>query len=61
MGEKGSVVVETETEAWAERIIQKIVDPEVARSEAKKLRERFLLDTRIATSQMEFAKVISGQ
>ena len=61
MGEKGSVVVETETEAWAERITQKIVDPEAARSEAKKLRERFLLDTRIATSQMEFAKVISGQ
>ena len=61
MDEKGSVVVETDRGTWADRITQKIVDPEAARSEAKKLRERFLLDTRIATSQMEFAKVISGQ
>ena len=61
MDETGSVVAETDLGIWAERINQKIINPDAARSEARKLRERILLSTKIATSQIDFSKIISGE
>ena len=61
MDEKDSVVVETDPGTWAERIIQKLEDPDAAGSKAKKLRERILFDTKIAAAQMDFVKIIAGE
>ena len=56
MNEKGSVVDSMDERLWAERIIEKIKNP----YDINDLKERLLLDTRIAFIHQEFTTVICG-
>ena len=60
MKEIDSVVDEVDEPSWAKRIIQKINDPVTSQEKAAHLREGLLLDTRIASTNQEFTKLISG-
>ena len=56
MNEKDSVVDELKKKSWAKRIYWKLKNP----TNPLDLRERLLLDTRIASTHQDFMKLISG-
>ena len=52
---------EVNTKTWKERIIQKLITPDVARQRANTLREQLLLDTSIARTHLDFINTIAGK
>ena len=56
----GKHKLKVNAELWKERIIQKLVRPDESQIAAKRLREKFLLDTSIAQTHLDFIKVIAG-
>ena len=51
---------ESDVETWKERIIQKIMNPKEAQSQASRLREQLLLDVSIASTHLDFINIIVG-
>ena len=60
MKENDSVVDEVDEISWAKRIYEKMKNPDASEVKTARLRERLLLDTRIASTHQEFIKLISG-
>ena len=50
---------ESEIQTWKGRIIQKILNPEEAQCQARRLREQLLLDTSIASTHLDFINTIA--
>ena len=50
----------SDVETWKLRIIQKIMNPEEAQSQASRLREQLLLDVSIASTHLDFINTIVG-
>ena len=67
MGEGEAIVYNTtgslqnDSEVWSEKIYQKISDPQNAQMMAQSLRGTLLLDTSIASSHVEFIKMVTGR
>ena len=60
MNEKDSVVDEGDERSWANRISEKMRNPVRSHEKAKDLRDRLLLDTRIASTHRGLTKLICG-
>ena len=54
------VVHKSEFEIWKERIIQKLIKPDMARQRANNLRKELLLVTSITKSHLDFINTIAG-
>ena len=52
-------LVKTKTQAWRERIIEKLVRPDEAQQTADRLREQLLLDTSIAQTHLDFIDTVT--
>ena len=52
---------EPDVETWKQRIIQKIMNPDKAHSQASRLREQLLLDIRITSTHLDFVSIIVGR
>ena len=50
-----------DVQAWKERLINKVTNPEEAQNIAAKLRKMLLLDTRIATTHLDFIQTITSK
>ena len=50
-----------DSRVWSKRIIQKISDPAEAQKCAQSLRTTLILDTSIATSHLEFIRLVTGE
>ena len=67
VGEGEAIVYDTtgnlrnDSRVWSEKIIQKISDPAEAQNCAKLLRTTLILDTSIATSHLEFIRLVTGE
>ena len=61
MNEMDSIVDELDQRSWEKRISEKITNPAASQEKAAQLRERLLLDTRIASTHQDFTKLLLGE